>query len=211
MYILRVFEEATQSRPVAKSRLVAKSRPVASFGIGSNKIEEEYRKNPTVIMTVKTIVQQSTGRRNQRVAAKSLYITLYIVAGIELYCLSQDQYLPFSLWEKSVIIGTSFLLIFAYVWLTGKRNMQIKISETGVEFSHDEEISRFTWGEVRKWRQPAVVVRPYWLFELKNTQKIKISTRHFSKKQLRQISKSFAKTTGRVYSKASKTASLPRV
>jgi len=144
---------------------------------------------------VNTTIEQSAGQRNQRIATKSLYSTLVIAAGIELYSLSYEQYMPLLIWEKIVIFATSFLLIFAFIWLTGKRNIQIKIANKGVEISHDEEIVRFSWQDVEHWQPPAFVIQPYWLFELKNTQRIKIFTRCFSRKQLRQIRDAVASAT----------------
>ena len=100
--------------------------------------------------------------------------------------------------ENSVIFGTSFLLTFAFVWLTGKRNIQIIISDKGVEISHDEEIIRFAWRDVNNLEKPVAVIKPYWLFELKNAKKIKVSTRCFSKKQLRQIRDSLGNAANRI-------------
>lgn len=144
-----------------------------------------------------TIIQQSASHRNQCIAAKSLYVTVGIIVVLELRARFYEQNPPLVTWEHSIIFATTFLLIFTYVWLTGKRNIQIKISTTDLEISHDEEISRFTWQEVKKWQQPVFIVRPYWLFELKNTQRIKISTRNFSKKQLKQIREAFTVISNR--------------
>ena len=139
-----------------------------------------------------TLIQQSAFQRNQRIAAKSFYATLSMGAVVEFFGISSDHYPPVLTWENSVIFATSFLLIFAYVWLTGKRNIQVRISDAGLEVSHDEEILRCTWNDVRRWQQPVFMVKSYWLFELKNARKIKISTRCFSKKQVGKMRNAFS-------------------
>jgi len=149
--------------------------------------------------TVNTTIQQSSGQRNQRIAARSLYTTLAIIAALEFPGWLREQYSSLVSWENSVIFTSIFLLIFAYAWLTGKRNIQIKFSHSGVEISHDEEIVRFSWHEVKQWRQPMFIMKPYWLFELQNARKIKLSIRCFSIKQRRQIRDALAAVTGRIH------------
>jgi hypothetical protein len=90
------------------------------------------------------------------------------------------------------------VLAFTFVWLTAKRNVKISITQTGLEISHDEDVVRFAWCEVKRAQQPAML-RRYWLFELKNTKKIKIPTQYFSRKQNKQFKRLITSaTTARV-------------
>ncbi|MGD8593870.1 MAG: hypothetical protein PVF82_13610 [Gammaproteobacteria bacterium] len=134
------------------------------------------------------VVQQSTTQRNQQVAARALYATLGIACGSEIYGLFHQQYLRILTVEYGLLYATSFVLAFTYVWLTAKRNVQISVTQAGLEISHDEDVVRFAWQEVKQTKQPAAW-RRHWLFELNNTRKIKISTHYFSRKQIQQFNK----------------------
>jgi hypothetical protein len=132
------------------------------------------------------VVQQSATQRNHRIAARALYATLGVACGGEIYGLLHQQYLRILTIEYSLLYATSFVLAFTFVWLTAKRNVQISITHAGLEISHDEDVIRFTWHDVKRAKRPAMW-RRYWLFELNNTRKIKIATHYFSRKQVRQF------------------------
>jgi len=137
---------------------------------------------------VSMVVQQSTTQRNQRIAAKSLYATLGFACSIEIYGLLHQQQLSILSIEYSIVYAASFVLAFTFVWLTAKRNVRIAIAHSGLEISHDEDAIRFAWHEVKRVKLP-VMLRRYWLFELKNTKRIKIHTHYFSRQQLRQFNR----------------------
>ncbi len=139
-------------------------------------------------MVLQMVVQQSSTQRNQRIAVRAFYATLGVACGSELYGLLDQQDLRILTVEYGLLYTTSFVLAFAFVWLTAKRNVLISITQTGLEISHDEDVVRFAWHDVKHARQPAMW-RRYWLFELKNTRKIKISTHYFSRKQIHQFNK----------------------
>lgn len=132
------------------------------------------------------VVQQSALQRNQRIAVKALYATLGIACGSEIYGLLDQQYLRILTIEYNIVYATSFVLSFTFVWLTAKRNVQISIAHTGLEISHDEDAIQFSWNDVTRLKQPTILQR-HWLFELKNTKRIKIHTHYFSRQQTQQF------------------------
>ncbi|MCG6968358.1 MAG: YcxB family protein [Gammaproteobacteria bacterium] len=132
------------------------------------------------------VIQQSTTQRNRRIASNALFAMVGVACGVELYGISQQQQLRFLTLEYSLVYGTGFVLAFTFFWLTARRNVQIAISQTGLEISHDEDVIRFAWSDVKRVNQPSLL-RRYWLFELKNTKRIKISTRYFSRIQIKQF------------------------
>ncbi|KPJ91655.1 MAG: hypothetical protein AMJ53_11160 [Gammaproteobacteria bacterium SG8_11] len=132
------------------------------------------------------VVQQSPTQRNQRIAAKALYATIGVACGSEIYGLLHQQSLRILTLEYGLLYATSFVLAFTFVWLTAKRNVQIAITKYGVEISHDEDFVRFGWYEVKRIKPP-LMLRRSWLFELKNTKRIKIATNYFSRQQNREI------------------------
>ena len=134
------------------------------------------------------VVEQSTTKRNQRIAAKSLYATFGIACGIEIYGLVEQQDLLILTIEYSIMYTASFVLAFTFVWLTAKRNVRIAIADRGLEISHDEDAVRFAWHEINRVKPPSLL-RRYWLFELKNTKRIKIHTHYFSRQQCRQFNR----------------------
>lgn len=132
------------------------------------------------------VIQQSTAQRNQRIAANALYATIGLACGSELYGVFHQQYLRILTLEYSIVYATSFVLAYTFAWLTAKRNVQISITQSGMEISHDEDGIRFAWHEVKRVKQPAVL-RRHWLFELTNSKKVKVSTHYFTKKQVKQL------------------------
>jgi hypothetical protein len=132
------------------------------------------------------VVQQSATQRNRRVASKALYATLGLALCTEIYGLLHQQQLRFLTLEYSLLYATSFILAFTFIWLTAKRNMQIIVSQSGLEISHDEDVVRFAWREVKRMKQPSLL-RRYWLFELKNTKRIKVTSQYFSRTQRKQF------------------------
>ena len=132
------------------------------------------------------VVQQSAIQRNRRIATRSLFATLGVASSAEIYGILQQQELRLLTLEYSLLYATSFVLAFTFIWLTAKRNVQIVISRTGLEISHDEDVLRFSWDDVKRMKQPSLL-RRYWLFELKNTKRIKVTTRYFSAKQIKQF------------------------
>jgi hypothetical protein len=131
-------------------------------------------------------VQQSASQRNQRIAARALYATVGVACGNEIYGILHQQELRILTIEYGIVYAASFVLAFTFIWLTAKRNVQISITRAGLEISHDEDVVRFSWHDVKRAKQPAVLQR-YWLFELKNTKRIKISTQYFSRTQIKQF------------------------
>jgi hypothetical protein len=157
------------------------------------------------------VVQQNTAQRNRRITARALYATLGVACGSEIYGLFHQQYLRILTVEYGLLYATSFVLAFTYVWLTAKRNVQISVTQAGLEISHDEDVVHFAWHDVKQAKQPAIW-RRHWLFELKNTRKIKISTHYFSRKQIQQFNKIIIRvTTTRGNSAADTQLTHPRV
>lgn len=140
------------------------------------------------------VVKQSAIQRNQRIAAKTLYVTLGVACGSEIYGILHQQDLRILTMEYSIVYATSFVLAYTFVWLTAKRNVQISATQTGLEISHDEDVVRFAWIDVKRIKQPAIL-RRYWLFELKNTKRIKIANYYFSRTQSKQFNRIVATAT----------------
>lgn len=132
------------------------------------------------------VVQQSATQRNRRVASKALYATLAMALCTEIYGVSHQQQLRFLTLEYSLLYATCFVLAFTFIWLTAKRNMQIIVSQSGLEISHDEDVVRFAWREVKRMKKPSLL-RRYWQFELTNTKRIKITSQYFSRTQRKQF------------------------
>ena len=142
----------------------------------------------------KMVVQQSAAQRNQRIALRALYATLGVACGSEIYALLHEQTPRVLTPEYILVYATSFVLAFTFVWLTAKRNLRISISQMGVEMSHDEDTVRFAWHELKRAVKPNVL-RRHWLFELNNATRIKISTRYFTRKQIKQIDRFVSQVT----------------
>lgn len=142
----------------------------------------------------KMVVQQSAAQRNQRIALRALYATLGVACGIEIYAMLHEQTPRVLTLEYILVYATGFVLAFTFVWLTAKRNLRISISQMGVEMSHDEDMVRFAWHELKHAAKPNVL-RRHWLFELNNAKRIKISTRYFSRKQIKQINRFISQVT----------------
>ena len=132
------------------------------------------------------VVQQSVIHRNQRIVLKALFATVSVALGIETYGIIHEEHLNILSVEYSIVFVAGFILTFTFVWLTAKRNIKITITQQGLEISHDEAIERFAWQEVKKINQPNIL-RSCWLFELNQEKTIKIPTKYFSKKQVKEI------------------------
>lgn len=133
------------------------------------------------------VVQQSALHRNQRIAAKTLYIILMIAVAVEVYGILYDNdYLKVFTLEYGIVFVAGFVLAFTFVWLTAKRNIRILISNSYLEISHDEDTIRIAWRDVKKIKQPSLL-RSHWLFELKQGRTIRIPENYFSKKQRKQL------------------------
>jgi hypothetical protein len=132
------------------------------------------------------VIKQSTAKRNQVIVWKAALLVLVVGAGIEVSgYLENERYRVLST-EYSILITASFILAFAYIWLTDKRNLKIEINDRGFEYSHDEGGARFTWFEIKKIKHPSVF-RRFWIFELKQGKTLKIPTTHFDRKQVRAV------------------------
>jgi hypothetical protein len=136
------------------------------------------------------VVKQTAAQRNRKIAQKALFAPIAVAAGIELSGMAQGTsgIKPIHSIEYSVMVGACFILTYMYIWLTAKRNLQICIDEQGFELSHDEDSQRLRWYEVKAIKQPRLL-RPWWVFEFKKGDKLKVVTTHFNSKQVKTINR----------------------
>ena len=131
---------------------------------------------------IRMVFNQDKGPVVRYSLTNALTVTLAIALGMEISGIIHQNYLKIFTSEYAVVLSISFFISVFLLWLTSSRNYEIKIDENGVQIIDEENSRSINWDDVKKLHPPTFF-RHWWLFELKQGEKVKLLVHRFSRQQ----------------------------